>query len=441
MISLDTWDDAQEGFDGAVLQYSINGGLSWLEIGEIDKGVNWFNKAGILGRPGGSQNGWSTPTGNWVTSRYSLEQIPIANRDQVRLRVAFGSNEDNPIGVSLNGFAFDNVQIRERDRVVLVENFTSLNEQGYDQVRSQMLNFEAQRPTDFVYLNYHIPEPGEDSIFQDNRSQPQTRANVYGISQSINTALDGNTYIGAAIGWPIDSVDTRTLIDPQFDIDLQLLPTSADSLKVSWRVTAKEVINNPIIVHTVVIEEQVVLGDGTIGYNIVKKMLPNSAGSSRDDLLSFQPGDEYSSAQIDWLIDVNLYDGDQLAVVVFVQERTDGGLAGEIYQVAYAKITDTKNSAAITGLDEILTKVAESINVYPNPVEDELHFLTSNKPGDYFNWRIIDQRGVEMAADNFNFINGEYSVDTQEIPNGIYFLVISAEDQPLTYEKLVIMHR
>ena len=231
------------------------------------------------------------------------------------------------------------------------------------------------------------------------------------------------------------------MVDPQFDIDLQLLPANADSINVSWTITANNQVDNPIIVHTLVVEEQVILGDGTIGYNIVKKMLPNAAGSSRDDLLSFNPGDVYSSARIEWLIDVNLYDGAQLAVIVFAQEKTDGGQPGEIYQVAYQKVIDTKNSPAITGIDEVLTAVAESINVYPNPVQRELHFATSNKPSDRFNWRIVDQRGVEMAADNFNFVGGEYSVDTQEIPNGIYYLIISAEDQPLTYEKIIIMHR
>jgi len=442
MISIDTWDDTQEGFDGAVLQYSTNGGLTWLTIGEVDKGVNWYNKTGILGKPGGDQNGWSQHTNGWFTSRYSLEQIPVVERDQVRLRLAFGSNEDNPIGEKLNGFAFDNVNIRERNRIVLVENFTSLSNGTYTQVRDKILQDEMDRPTDFVYLNYHIPQPAEDSLYRDNRSEPQTRASSYGISQSINTALDGNVYLGGALGWTIVDIDKRTLVDPQFNIDLQVLPTGSDSLSVSWKVTANDQVDNPIIVQTVVIEEQVTEQDGTIiAYNVVKKMLPNAAGSSRQDLVSFAPGDVYSSARLDWQIDVPLYAKDQLAVVVFVQQKTNGGEAGEIYQVAYKKVIGDKISSKITGINDALTEVAKSIEVYPNPVQRDLHFVTSSKPGKRFNWRIIDQRGIELATDNFNFVNGEYIYDTSEIPNGIYYLVISAEDQPLTYEKIVIMHR
>jgi hypothetical protein len=170
-------------------------------------------------------------------------------------------------------------------------------------------------------------------------------------------------------------------------------------------------------------------------------MLPNAAGSSRVDLTSFMPGDRYSASRLDWPIDVRLYDGSQLAVVVFVQERTDGGRAGEIYQTAYAKITDTKKSPVITSIDDELQLIANGISIYPNPVQRDLHFLTSDRPGDMFNWKIIDQRGVTLMADDFRFVNGEYTVDTSEIPNGIYYLIIAAEDQPLSYEKLIIMHR
>ena len=67
--------------------------------------------------------------------------------------------------------------------------------------------------------------------------------------------------------------------------------------------------------------------------------------------------------------------------------------------------------------------------------------MTSDQYGDRLNWKVIDQRGVTLMADDFRFVNGKYTVDTSEIPNGIYYLIIGAEDQPLSYEKLIIMHR
>ena len=441
MISMNIWNDTQEGFDGAVIQYSIDGGITWFNLGAVNKGVNWYNKTGILSKPGGDQNGWSGQTNPWVTARFNLDQIPITNRNQVRFRVAFGSNEDNPPGVSLDGFAFDDVVIRERDRLVLVENFTSLTNANYPQVRDQHASFAAQRPTDLVYLNYHIPQPAADSLQDDNKSEPQTRANSYGISQTINSVIDGNVYLGGALGWDLDSIDRRALVDPQFDISLQLPPTSPDSLVVQWDVTAADTVKNPIIVQTAVIEEKIVLAPGDTAFNVVKKLLPNAAGSSRSDLVSFNPGDTYSAAKLRWSIDVPIYDSTQLAVVVFVQQKTNGGQPGEVYQVAYKKVTDKKGSNVITGIEDVYKGVAEAIQVYPNPVENILNFRTFDRLSDRFNWRIVDQRGVELAADQFYFKNGQYSFDTNAIPNGIYYLIIGVDNTPLTYKKLVVVHR
>ncbi|MEN8249824.1 MAG: PKD-like domain-containing protein, partial [Bacteroidota bacterium] len=442
MVSLDTWDDTQEGFDGAVLQYSTNGGIDWVAVGRVDEGVNWYNTTNILGKPGGADNGWSKHTEGWVTSRFSLEQIPLVDRGQVRLRVAFGSNEDNPIADTLNGFAFDNVTIRDRNRVVLIENFTSLVNPDYTQVSSDIMGVQAQIPNDFIYLNYHVPYP-QDTLYRDNKAEPQTRANTFGFSQTINTAIDGNVYVDAALAWDKVDIDKRSLVDPQFSIDLDTLPTSADSLSILWNVKTVTQVDNPIIVHTIVIEKEVVNQDlGTVAYNVVKKMLPNAAGSSNPNKIVYYAGDEYSVGQIDWKIDRKLYAADQLAVVVFVQEKTDGSRPGEIYQTAYIDIANDKTTSFVTGIDdELLESIARSIDVYPNPVENELYFTTRQSPGEMFNWKIIDQRGVTLANDGFSFVNGEYVVDTSEIPNGIYYLVIGAADQPLTYEKIIIMHR
>ena len=190
-----------------------------------------------------------------------------------------------------------------------------------------------------------------------------------------------------------------------------------------------------------VIEEKIVLSPGDTAYNVLKKMLPNPAGSYREDLTSFIPGQKYSSAQLDWEIDVPLYNSNDLAVVVFVQQKTDGSVPGEIYQTAYTKITDPKDSPVITGLEGILQHAAESIEIYPNPVSDQLHFTTSDALSEKLSWRIVDQRGVELASDSFYFVNGAYDYDTYDIPNGSYYLIIESKDRPLAYRKLIVMHR
>ena len=92
-------------------------------------------------------------------------------------------------------------------------------------------------------------------------------------------------------------------------------------------------------------------------------------------------------------------------------------------------------------MEGILQHAAESIEIYPNPVSDQLHFTTSDALSEKLSWRIVDQRGVELASDSFYFVNGAYDYDTYDIPNGSYYLIIESKDRPLAYRKLIVMHR
>ena len=64
MMSLNYWSHSQENFDGAVVQYSTNGGATWKTIGDAEKrGINWYNSKNIPGSPGGQDNfAWSGKT-------------------------------------------------------------------------------------------------------------------------------------------------------------------------------------------------------------------------------------------------------------------------------------------------------------------------------------------------------------------------------------------
>ncbi len=352
--------------------------------------------------------------------------------------MAFGSVVDGDVK---NGFAFDNINIRERNRLIMVENFTSLSNAGYTSFRDRMRDYKTGADSlDFIYMDYHIPYPEADSLYKGNEAEPVTRANVYSVSQTINTVVDGNQYQDFQL-FDIELIQQRSLVDPQFSVAIQILPTDSKSLSIKWDVVAQRTINNPIIVYTVVVEENIVLAPGDTAFNVVKKMLPNPAGSSKEGVNSFNPGDVYSSAQLDWVIDMPLYSSDNLAVIVFVQEKTDGSAPGEIYQAAYMKITDPKDPPLILGLEGVLKHAAEAIDLYPNPVADILHFETDDALSGELTWKIIDQRGVEFASEQFYFSNGRYEYDTSSIPNGIYYLVIQSKQGALTYKKLVVMHR
>ena len=112
LITLDIWWDAENSFDGAVLQSSVDAGVSWQNVGEEDDPVNWFNDGTISGNPGGQQIGWTgtgaTGSGGWVRAEHGLAHL--ANEPNVIFRIAFGSD----ISVVDDGFAFDNINIRDK---------------------------------------------------------------------------------------------------------------------------------------------------------------------------------------------------------------------------------------------------------------------------------------------------------------------------------------
>lgn len=121
--------ETERNFDGASLQYSVNNGGSWQNVGGTGPSdclrQNWFNTQAItnLGNLSGLREGWSGNTqntsgsclggngsGQWLRATHCLSQIPAAQRNNVRFRFIFGA------GTTCNdfdGFAFDNIFIGE----------------------------------------------------------------------------------------------------------------------------------------------------------------------------------------------------------------------------------------------------------------------------------------------------------------------------------------
>ncbi|BAO77699.1 T9SS type A sorting domain-containing protein [Winogradskyella sp. PG-2] len=97
--------------DGAVLQSSIDNGLTWQNIGALETGLNGYNDDSVSSLPGGQEVGWS---GNpyesgfgsyWFTTIQSIQNL--SGESSVFFRIAFSSNlsGENP------GIAFDDFSI------------------------------------------------------------------------------------------------------------------------------------------------------------------------------------------------------------------------------------------------------------------------------------------------------------------------------------------
>ena len=108
-IELSVWWSSEFSWDGAVLQSTIDNGLSWQNVGALGDPDNWYNDGTVTGAPGGSQQAWTgtgaNSSGGWVTAKNTL--TGLGGQPAVRLRVAFGSDGS----VQNDGFAFDDIFI------------------------------------------------------------------------------------------------------------------------------------------------------------------------------------------------------------------------------------------------------------------------------------------------------------------------------------------
>ncbi|MCK5210943.1 MAG: hypothetical protein KAQ79_23095, partial [Cyclobacteriaceae bacterium] len=213
MISVDIWANAENTRDGAVLQYSYNGG-SWFTLVDQNEniardskeqiGLNWYNEKGLVSRPGdgtiegtsgdnGSGYGWTGVNTNWRTARFPLDEIrdnQPAGASSVRFRVVFSSDQQNPDGTNYDGFAFDNLWIGEREHNVLFEHFDNLN--SNTAYKGDSVNLLAQKFTlDLIPIQYHNNYPNEDVIYLDNKYPVETRGSIYNITQSPRSFMDG----------------------------------------------------------------------------------------------------------------------------------------------------------------------------------------------------------------------------------------------------------
>ncbi|SFZ93028.1 hypothetical protein SAMN05428642_1021138 [Flaviramulus basaltis] len=105
----DNWYNCELDIDGAVVQSTIDSGISWQNLDEITS-VNTYDNTNIASLPGGQEKGWSgisenTFSGGWKTSYFSLSNL--LGVPNVMFRVVFSSNGT----IQSDGFAFDSVKI------------------------------------------------------------------------------------------------------------------------------------------------------------------------------------------------------------------------------------------------------------------------------------------------------------------------------------------
>jgi hypothetical protein len=427
VISLDFIANTQQKFDGAVLEYSVNGGVTWKALGAPGTGQNWFNTTGFFsGKIGDSQVGWSgdlmEQTNGWLTAKRALDdEITVADRDKVRFRIAFGSNGD----AEYEGFAFTNLTITERNRVMLLENFTNESDPQYGANNTTFKNLSS---TELVKLQYNLSFPGADPVSSDNEADPNARAAYYGITNDAliipRVYIDGQSEGNLITPWFTNFAALRSLSYAPFSISINTTPADPGDLTVEVSATALQNITSlgfikPIL-HVAIVEK-------TVGGNVsvLRKLLPDAAGTeiplpvAKDAVIDFDP--------LTWSVTTS--DPADLAIVAFIQDE----VTKEVYQAEYLA-APANLPGIVTGNEPTL---ADLTAIYPNPANDKLIIELPERAKQNVQISLVDTYGRSIITTTIEKGRNGKIIETSNLTPGLYFMRINTDH---VRKKILIVH-
>lgn len=419
MIRMDVWSDSEPGFDGTVLQYSFDAGNSWLVLGKNEGGVNWYNSNSILSNPDnqddGAYLGWSGRDSSWHKAAHTLDEIPRSG--PIRFRLAFASISFVDLLKSNDGFAMDNVFIGEKEKKILIEEFTE-NDFPHEKVR-ELLNNNKE---DLISITY----PLAGSFLDANPAGPRTRALFYGISLPGISALGGSDYLGQTDFLNEDYVETSLLEPANFYINIDSLADLPISIKAMTDVDEESIIYVAITEKT------------HKGQQIIRKFLPDPAGLSQanwnaDDSLSMML--TWESNDIPSPTTVDNYDS--LELIVFLQMAE----SKKVRQVESTKVWEgILQKSAIRKAFPSIEELPNDQLLYPNPAHEHLIVRFGSMLNKKQKIDVLNAQGKWVQSFVLNPGLAEYKIDLLNLPEGLYFLKFHENLNYSRAQKLQILH-
>jgi hypothetical protein len=447
VISIKHWTDTEPS-DGAVLQYSTDGGDTWSRLGDVASGLDWYNRLTISSNPGEQSDlssGWSlTNQFNWLVGKHTLDVLPVNDRDQVRFRVAFASFNNRE---QRDGFAFNNVVIEERNRTILIENFTTLNtaQAGNNQVFKSFKATQDPVSGEFVFnadelvkLQYHHapadnPSP-PDQLHLANPVDQNARAAFYGITNAARAFVDG----GFGQSSPLSTFQSpgldlyfslRSLVTSPVNITIDFENEPSDRLNVKATVQATNDLGGAGKYNVfVAVAEQSVANQ----VYVLRKFLPDAAGTPLTSLSASDPA-QVINVSYDMRHVTRTTNGDfqPFAVIVFVQNIDTKDVLQTVMRG-----DGTASPQVVTGIE---TTYDNYIRVYPNPADAVLNIVLPAPVGKETPLKLFDTFGRQVYTGVFK--SGEHvkTLDTKGLSGGIYLIQLSTP-AGLVQKKAMVVH-
>ncbi|HRW62068.1 MAG TPA: T9SS type A sorting domain-containing protein, partial [Bacteroidales bacterium] len=413
MLSFDFISDLELNKDGVILEYSVTKD-EWNTVGVYGEGVNWYNSFGIGGSVLGQSSGWTgdgkslntsfVPT--WNNARYWLDDLK--GHAGVQFRFVLGT-DNSTLG---EGFGFDNIQIGERNRLVLLEHFANPEENDFENTQSLIENISSENKNDVTTIQYFTSFPKVNEISEFYAAGPSARSLYYGVSQVPYSIIDGgdrkfnysstNTLDGS-------DIKKRMLQNSVFYLDVKQ-GISGENLNISTTVKAIENIEQADYSVRILVGEKSVLSNNFNYYNILRAMLPDPAGTLLERSWN---ADDSVKLFHSWVIPSEL-NADSLFVIAFIQNED----SKEIYQAAY-----TSEFGVLTSDNEFKESLSElDYLVYPNPANETVNLKFIGNRNSDLKLNIYNNTGYLVKTVYLPSDIKDYNININDLPVGIYFL-------------------
>jgi len=424
MIGLQTWARIADPDDGVMVEYTTDGGNTWYMLGTSgdNRAVNWYNGT-ILG---GDSDGWTGNTDlNWKESKHDLD--PLVGEPSVRFRIRFVSD-----GASVGeGFALDDISIKERTRQVLLEHYTNMAEPLSVPANALVNDWAGRDTSGTALVHYHTSFPGTDELYDQYPSGPSARSVYYGISEVPYTRMDGIVGFSGFDGEEHYMLDTnlvvrRSLFDPQVDIGLNASVTEDGALTTDVELLTLDPLNaaHQYILHVMVLEREVAV-NGNQYRNVLRKMLPDESGVLLNELVA----NGFVNISLEWSFDPEKIDPARVEILAVVQDD-------HTREVIQAKIL--RNTGVIEHIGNIKDGEPMAFVIYPNPAFYQVTIEFREVLEEDLTVEIFDAYGRLM--ENYGMQAGEMKLTWPINPyaKGMYFVRFVRNNTVLGFGKFVV---
>ena len=272
-------------------------------------------------------------------------------------------------------------QAQVQNRLVLAEEFTQASCPPCASQNPAFNTLLTANAAKVISIKYQTSWPGVDPMNAHNPTQVATRVTYYGVTGVPEVALDG-----ATVGSGAPSAITTTVINNRYAVPAKYNVTVSHTINAALTNVAVHAVirlndaglvgNANLRAHIAVVEKAINFGTapGTNGekdfYSVMKKMLPSDQGTSVPAPTAV--GDSLVIDQ-NWNL-ANVYDINQLGVVVFVQDNATKEVHQAAYSAPQAVIADvaaasaTSNKAFMCGANRTASISTTIRNGGPQPL-------------------------------------------------------------------------